>query len=102
MITKDQVIQIAKQCFDPEIPVNIWDLGLIYEILIDQDKNTVKVVMTLTTEHCPAAKEIPQTLKTKIQTELKPTQTEVSVVFQPLWTPERISNEGKKLLGIEA
>lgn len=102
MITKDQVIEIAKQCFDPEIPVNIWDLGLIYDIVVDQEKNSVQITMSLTTEHCPAAKEIPNTLKTKIQTGLNPSSVEVNVVFTPLWTPERITEEGKKRLGIEA
>ncbi|MSR76678.1 MAG: DUF59 domain-containing protein [Candidatus Omnitrophica bacterium] len=102
MITKDQVIDVAKQCFDPEIPVNIWDLGLIYDINITPDTNDVHIRMTLTTQHCPSAKEIPLTLKSKIQAELQPTSVEVEIVFDPLWTPERITEEGKKLLGIEA
>ena len=102
MITKDQVIDIAKQCFDPEIPVNIWDLGLIYDITVKPETNDIHIRMTLTTQNCPSAKEIPTTLKTRIQGQLQPNSVEVEVVFNPIWTPERISAEGRKRLGIEA
>ena len=100
MITKEQVIEIAKQCFDPEIPVNIWDLGLIYDIEIKSDEN-VDVRMSLTSQHCPAAKSIPDDLKTKITSQLKAKTVNIQLVFDPPWTPERISEEGKRKLGIE-
>ena len=58
MPTKDEVIEVAKKCFDPEIPVNIWDLGLIYDITAEADK--VHVRMSLTTQHCPSAQQIPE------------------------------------------
>ena len=99
MPTKEDVIAIAKQCFDPEIPVNIWDLGLIYEIDVKPD--AVEVRMSLTSQGCPSAQEIPQTLKSKIINDLKVKNVNVQVVFDPPWTPERISEEGKKKLGIE-
>lgn len=97
--TKEQVIEIAKQCFDPEIPVNIWDLGLIYDIQIEGDKVDIK--MSLTSQGCPAAQAIPTDLKSKIMSDLKLKNVNVQVVFDPPWTPERISAEGKKKLGIE-
>ena len=99
MITKDQVIEVAKTCFDPEIPVNIWDLGLIYDIAVEEKK--VSIRMSLTSQHCPAAKSIPEDLKTKIKNTLN-AEAAIELVFDPLWTPERISEEGKKRLGIEA
>ncbi len=100
-VTKEQVIEIAKQCFDPEIPVNIWDLGLIYDIEIPEDKSQVNIRMSLTSQGCPSAQEIPEDLKRKIAQDLKVKDVSVQVVFDPPWTPERITAEGKKKLGIE-
>ena len=99
MPTKEQVIEVAKQCFDPEIPVNIWDLGLIYDIQVEDNK--VDVRMSLTAQGCPAAQQIPSELKSKIETTLKVKNVNVQVVFDPPWTPDRISDEGKKKLGLE-
>ncbi len=99
MPTKEQVIEIAKQCFDPEIPVNIWDLGLIYEV--DTDTEKVRVKMSLTTQACPSAQQIPGDLKDRIIRTLGVQDVSVDVVFDPPWTPQRISAEGRKKLGIE-
>ena len=100
MPTKEQVIEIAKQCFDPEIPVNIWDLGLIYDIDIQPETGEVKIRMSLTSQGCPAAQQIPDDLKSKISQRLGVKNVAVQVVFDPPWTPERISEEGKKKLGL--
>lgn len=99
MPTKEQVIEIAKQCFDPEIPVNIWDLGLIYEV--DAAPEKVRVRMSLTTQACPSAQQIPGDLKDRIIRALGVQDVAVDVVFDPPWTPQRISAEGRKKLGIE-
>ncbi len=99
MPTREQIIDVAKQCFDPEIPVNIWDLGLIYDINTDDSK--VSVRMSLTSQSCPAAQAIPDNLKKKIQESLGVEDVTVSITFDPPWTPERISEDGKKKLGIE-
>ena len=99
MVTKDDIIRVAKLCFDPEIPVNIWDLGLIYDINIKSEKD-IHIRMSLTTEHCPAAKDIPKDLQKKIESELKVEKVKVEVTFDPPWTPDRISEVGKKQLGI--
>lgn len=101
MVTKEQVIEIAKQCFDPEIPVNIWDLGLIYDIDVKPEANEVNIRMSLTSQGCPSAQQIPEDLKAKIKNDLKIKNVNVALVFDPPWTPERISEEGKKKLGIE-
>ncbi len=101
MPTREQIIEVAKQCFDPEIPVNIWDLGLVYDIAIDDAAGSVDVKMSLTSQSCPSAREIPEHFKRKIQEALGIEKVAVSIVFEPLWTPERISEEGKKKLGIE-
>ena len=101
MPTKEQIIEIAKQCFDPEIPVNIWDLGLIYDIDVKPDADQVDVRMSLTSQGCPAAQQIPSDLKAKIQASLKVKNVNIQIVFDPPWTPERISGEGRKKLGLE-
>ena len=101
MATKEDIIVAARQCFDPEIPVNIWDLGLIYDIEIDSEASTCNIRMSLTSQHCPAAKSIPEELKEKITKTCKIKKVTVDVVFDPPWTPERISEDGKKKLGIE-
>jgi metal-sulfur cluster biosynthetic enzyme len=101
MATREDIIVVAKQCFDPEIPVNIWDLGLIYDIDLDTAPDTCNVRMSLTSQHCPAAKSIPDDFKNKIISTCKIKNVNVQVVFDPPWTPERISEEGKKKLGIE-
>ena len=100
MITKEQVIEIIKQCYDPEIPVNIWDLGLIYDIEIKPETDAVDIRMSLTSQHCPAAQSIPDALKTKLMHGLNLKIANVQVVFDPPWTPERISEAGKKKLGL--
>ncbi len=102
MITRDEVIEAAKLCFDPEIPVNIWDLGLIYDIQTVSETESVKIQMSLTSQHCPAAKSIPEDLKKKLTATGKVKEIQIDLVFEPAWTPERISEEGKKKLGIEA
>ncbi len=100
MATKEDVIAAAKQCFDPEIHVNIWDLGLIYDIELDPAGETCNIRMSLTSQHCPAAKSIPDDLKNKL-TAAGVKNANIQLVFDPAWTPERISEEGKKKLGIE-
>ena len=101
MVTREQIIETAKTCFDPEIPVNIWDLGLIYDIDVKQETESISIRMTLTSQHCPAAKSIPDDLKNKIAAAHGIKNVAIQLVFDPVWTPERISQEGKKKLGIE-
>ena len=100
MLSKEEVIEVAKQVFDPEIPVNIWDLGLIYDIELDPQTDSVEIRMSLTAQNCPAANSLPQALRNKLLQTEKFKEVEVELVFEPKWTPERISDEGRKKLGI--
>src|SRR5262245_4369005 len=97
--TLDDVFGQLKQVYDPEIPVNIVDLGLIYDVKLEGDKCTVK--MTLTSQACPEAKTIPDVVKRRINSLQGVQDTDVQVVWDPQWTPQRISAEGRKILGIE-
>jgi FeS assembly SUF system protein len=98
MIRKEDVIAALKTIYDPEIPVNIYDLGLIYEIETNTD--TVEVVMTLTTASCPAAAFMPEEVKTVLHEALKEVETvQVNVVYEPRWTRDRMSEEAKASLG---
>lgn len=98
MPTQDEVIDVIKQCYDPEIPINIHDLGLIYQI--DTKPDSVYVKMTLTAAGCPAAQSLPEQVRQRISTALGVKQVNVEVTFDPPWTPQRISPEGRKKLGI--
>ena len=101
MATKEDVISVIKKCYDPEIPVNVYDLGLIYNIEISEPADSVGITMSLTTQGCPSAQQIPDQIKGMIASELNIKNVSVSVVWDPPWTPERITPEGKKKLGIE-
>ncbi len=99
MATAEEAREALKQCFDPEIPVNIVDLGLIYDIQIEG--NEAKVQMSLTSPHCPAAAQIPDDVKSRLETLDGIETADVEVVWEPTWDQSRISDEGKKILGIE-
>ena len=99
---KDKIITGIKSVYDPEIPVNIYDLGLIYDLTVtDID---VKIVMTLTSAFCPSAEEIPAEVRAQVEKaliELHTTRTtSVEVVFDPPWTPERVSEEARLEMGM--
>lgn len=95
----EEIYGQLKQVFDPEIPVNIVDLGLIYDVAVDGGTATVR--MTLTSQSCPEAKTLPDIVKRRCETVKGIESTRVEVVWTPPWTPQRISEEGRKVLGIE-
>jgi metal-sulfur cluster biosynthetic enzyme len=95
----DKVYTELRQVFDPEIPVNIVDLGLVYDVKVDG--STCNVTMTLTSQACPEAKTIPDVVKRRCNTVEGIDETVVSVVWDPPWTPQRISPEGRKILSID-
>lgn len=99
MLTQEEVIEVVKQCYDPEIPINIYDLGLIYGIDVKPDSVSVK--MTLTAVGCPAAQMLPEQVRQRITSVLGVKNVNVELTFEPPWTPEKISPEGRKKLGIE-
>jgi FeS assembly SUF system protein len=98
-ILEEKIINLLKNVFDPEIPVNIYDLGLVYENNIDDDGN-VKVVMTLTAPNCPVADSLPEQVKQEISFLTGVNSVEVEITFDPPWDMEMISDEGKLELGM--
>ena len=96
---KDKVIDALKEVFDPEIPVNIVDLGLIYDV--DINGSEVDVKMTLTAAGCGMGPYIAQQAEWAISELEDVEDVNVDIVFDPPWDPERITEDGKKLLGID-
>lgn len=95
---EEQIIQELKTVFDPEIPVNIYDLGLIYKILID-DQDNVKVIMTLTAPGCPAVDYILQQIEEKAGAVAWVKEVEIEITFDPPWDKDMMSDEAKLELG---
>ena len=96
-MTVEEIIHKLKTIYDPEIPVNIYDLGLIYDIKV-QDAE-VFIRMTLTTATCPAAAFIPEEIKTVINEIESVQQVQVDIVYEPRWTRDKMSREAKQILG---
>ncbi|MFN4182063.1 MAG: metal-sulfur cluster assembly factor [bacterium] len=97
MITKEQVLDALKQVYDPEIPVNVVDLGLVYRVEIDEE-NQVYVEMTLTAPGCPMYGPIGHQAEEAIRRIPGVKDAAVNFVWDPPWDPSRISEEGKKIL----
>ncbi|MSQ08230.1 MAG: metal-sulfur cluster assembly factor [Dehalococcoidia bacterium] len=98
-VTKEQVLGALKEVYDPEIPVNVVDLGLIYGVEVED--GDVHVEMTLTAAGCGMGPYIAQQAEWRIAELEGVDDVQVDVVFEPQWTPDRISDDGKKLLGID-
>jgi FeS assembly SUF system protein len=96
--TEKQIIEAIQTVYDPEIHVNIYDLGLIYGIEIDG--TTVKVKMTLTSAFCPAAESLPSEVKEAILEVEEVENVELDIVWEPPWTQDKMSDEAKLELGI--
>jgi metal-sulfur cluster biosynthetic enzyme len=99
MATIEEVYTELKQVFDPEIPVNIVDLGFIYDVVIEE--GICKVEMTLTSKTCPEAQNIPDMVRRRANTLDGISETEVTIVWEPEWSPHAISAAGRELLGME-
>jgi len=97
-LLEEQVIQVLKKCYDPEIPVDIYELGLIYKIKIDDDSN-VKVDMTLTSPACPVAGSLPPEVQEKIKEIHGVKDANVNVVWDPIWNRDMMSEAAKLKLG---
>jgi FeS assembly SUF system protein len=91
---KDDVIAAIRECYDPEIPVNIYDLGLIYDVLLDDNKN-VNVNMTLTSPACPVAGTLPGDVQLRIGEVEGVQDVKVEVVWDPPWNPDMMSEAAK-------
>jgi len=95
----DQVIAALKTVYDPEIPVNIYELGLVYDVTIDEDNN-VAITMTLTAPNCPVAEFIPLQVESRVKAVPDVNGVQVDMVFDPPWTPDRMSEAAKLELGM--
>ncbi len=96
---ENKIIKTLKTISDPEIPVNIYDLGFIYKIDISENYD-VNILMTLTTPNCPVAESLPSEVKTKIQSIDGINNVEIELTFEPPWNQEMISEEAKLELGL--
>ncbi len=98
----ERVVKALKEVYDPEIPVNVYDLGLIYEVKVengDSGKPLIKVKMTLTAIGCPVSVALPAYVEEAVRDAVPEARdVEVEVVFDPPWTPERVTEEGRELL----
>ena len=94
----EEIVKVLKTIFDPEIPVDIYELGLIYDVFVNED-NDVKILMTLTTPNCPVAEILPLEVKNKIADIEGVKSSEVEMTFDPPWTRDLMSEEAKLELG---
>jgi FeS assembly SUF system protein len=97
-LIEHQATDMIRTCYDPEIPVNIYEMGLIYGVTVDP-RGKVTVVMTLTTPHCPAAQSLPKEVETKVQSVHGVTAVEVKVVWEPQWNPSMMSEAARLEMG---
>jgi FeS assembly SUF system protein len=97
---QDRIADVIRTCYDPEIPVNIYELGLIYGIDVSE-ANAVTIRMTLTSPACPAAGSLPPEVERKVRGLADVTDVKVQVVWDPPWTPDRMSEAARLQLGLE-
>ena len=94
----EKIVKVLKTIFDPEIPVDIYELGLIYDVFVNED-HEVKILMTLTTPNCPVAETLPVEVEEKVKSLNEVKDAEVEITFDPPWTQELMSEEAKLELG---
>ena len=97
---KETIISVLKTIYDPESPIDIWTLHLIYGIDVDEEGN-VKIVMTVTAPNCPVAETLPAEVKTRVQAVMGVKKVEVELTFDPVWDISMLSDEAKADLGLD-
>lgn len=95
----EKIVRVLKTIYDPEIPVDIYELGLIYDVFVNED-NDVKVIMTLTTPNCPVAESMPLEVEEKVKSINEVNNAKVELTFEPPWTRDLMSEEAKLELGM--
>jgi len=100
LVLEAQVLEALRTCFDPEIPVNIYELGLIYEVKVERE-GFVTIKMTLTSPHCPAVQSLPADVEAKIKEISGVTGVKVELVWDPPWEPSRMSEAARLQLGMQ-
>jgi FeS assembly SUF system protein len=96
---RDQVIEVLRDIYDPEIPVNIWEVGLIYGVTVDDGAN-VHILMTLTSPMCPVAESLPPEVEEKVAALAGVASARVEITWDPPWDPEMMSEAAKLELGM--
>ena len=96
---KPKIVDAIRTVFDPEIPVNIWELGLVYDVIVDTD-GVAGVRMTLTAPGCPAAQSLPVEVAAKVKAVPGVTDAKVDIVWDPPWSKDRMSDAAKLQLGL--
>ena len=96
---KNEIITALQGVYDPEIPVSIYDLGLIYDIIIKKNGD-VRIIMTLTTPHCPEAQSIPEKVADVVSVLKGVNEVKVEITWEPPWTQEKMTDEAKLELGL--
>ncbi|AMD84260.1 FeS assembly SUF system protein [Capnocytophaga haemolytica] len=94
----EKIVEVLKGIYDPEIPVDIYELGLVYDVFVNEDYD-VKILMTLTSPNCPVAEALPMEVKEKIQSIDEVHETEVEITFDPPWSQDMMSDVAKLELG---
>ncbi|WP_179352832.1 iron-sulfur cluster assembly protein [Winogradskyella vidalii] len=95
----EKILRVIKTIYDPEIPVDIYELGLIYDVFVNEDLE-VKILMTLTTPNCPVAETLPLEVEEKVKSINEVKDAEVEITFDPPWSQELMSEEAKLELGM--
>ena len=95
----EKIVNVLKTIYDPEIPVDIYELGLIYDVFVNEDYD-VKILMTLTTPNCPVAETLPLEVEEKVKSLNDVKSAEVEITFDPPWTQDLMSEEAKLELGM--
>lgn len=95
----EKIVRVLKTIYDPEIPVDIYELGLIYDVMVNTDYD-VKILMTLTTPNCPVAESLPREVEERVKSLDTVKDCEVEITFDPPWTQELMSEEAKLELGM--
>jgi len=99
LVVEEQVVEALRTCYDPEIPVDIYELGLIYGVDVSA-KGLVTIKMTLTSPHCPAAQSIPAEVESKVRAIPGVSDIRVEIVWDPPWDPAKMSDAAKLQLGM--
>ncbi|WP_103866275.1 DUF59 domain-containing protein [Aquimarina sp. I32.4] len=95
----EKIVRVLKTIYDPEIPVDIYELGLIYDVFVNEDYD-VKILMTLTSPNCPVAESLPEEIREKVKSLDEVNDVEMELTFDPTWTQDLMSEEAKLELGM--
>jgi FeS assembly SUF system protein len=99
LVMESEVLDALRTCYDPEIPVNVYELGLVYEVTVD-DAGAVAIKMTLTSPHCPAVQSLPAEIESKVKAIAGVADVKIDLVWDPPWDPSRMSEAARLQLGM--